>query len=74
MESTSLVAWIGLALGIGTTVFWCGVYFGSVKHKLARLARALHRIRDLERAYEKISKRKFVARFPENDDDLKGVE
>ena len=57
------IAGAALAIGILTTVFWVGVYFGSLRGHITRMRQ---RIRDLEQAYESMAKRPFVSRYPQD--------
>lgn len=62
---TPLIAWIALALSIATTIFWAGVYFGTLRGRMDRMR---VRIRDLEKAYEQLGERKFKPRITEKDE------
>jgi len=57
------VAWVALAIATATTIFWVGVYFGSLRGHIARMRQ---RIRDLEQAMATSKKRPFVSRFPQD--------
>lgn len=60
-----VIAWIGLAISVATSIFWVGFYFGGLKGKVERMR---VRIRDLERAYEKVANREYRTRFPQDDE------
>lgn len=60
-----IVAWIGLGVSVATSVFWVGYYFGTLRGQVQRMR---IRIRDLERAYEKVANRQYRTRYPEDDD------
>lgn len=56
--------WIALGVGVATTIFWVGFFFGRQRASHARLRQ---RVTDLERAYAKVGERGFVSRFPADD-------
>lgn len=56
-------AWVALAIGVCSTVFWVGYFFGRQRAGNARLKR---RVLDLERAYAKLANRDYVSRYPED--------
>jgi hypothetical protein len=59
------VAWVAVGISVATSVFWIGYYFGSLRGQVQRMR---VRIRDLERAYEKVAHREYRTRYPEDDD------
>lgn len=59
-----IVAWIGLGISVASTIFWVGVYFGTLRGKVERMR---VRLRDLEKAYELVAERKFKPRFTQDE-------
>lgn len=61
------VGWLGLALAIGTAVFWVGVAVGNFRSRVSQIGHLKKRVADLERAIAPLLRRPYVPRMTDDD-------